>query len=147
MALPIGRKVLFDTNVFIDYLRAELYDNWVFGGHSNVIRFTSAVVLMELHLGANTAARQKAVARIETAFAQRSLVPTAQLYAQAAKLFRTLYGDLSNRSDRLAPINDLLIALTARQIGATVVTSNITEFTRIAEKVPGLRILPPSQLS
>lgn len=145
MALPVGRKVLLDTNVIIDYLRAELHRNWVFGGHPNIIRFTSAVVLMELHLGANTPARQRAVARIETAFQQRILVPTAQIYTQAAQLFRALYGDVPSRSDRLAPVNDLLIALTGRDIGATVVTSNITEFTRIAEKVPGLRVLTPTE--
>jgi hypothetical protein len=32
MALPVTGKVLLDTNVFIDYLRAELYADWLFGG-------------------------------------------------------------------------------------------------------------------
>lgn len=29
MALPVTGKVLLDTNVFIDYLRADLYADWI----------------------------------------------------------------------------------------------------------------------
>lgn len=36
-----------------------------------------------------------------------------------------------------------LIALTAREIGATVVTSNVVEFTRLASVPPGLRVISP----
>jgi hypothetical protein len=32
VALPVTGKVLFDTNVFIDYLRADLHADWIFGG-------------------------------------------------------------------------------------------------------------------
>ena len=40
-------------------------------------------------------------------------------------------------------MNDVLIALTAREIGATVVTSNVLEFRRIATKVPSLKVAAP----
>lgn len=60
-------------------------------------------------------------------------------------LFRIVYGDGSGLADRLGPINDLLIALTARQIGATVVTNNLNEFRRIAEHVPGLAVVAPGE--
>ncbi len=142
MALPIGQKVLLDTNVFIDFLRAELHASWVFGGEGTLLRFTSAVVLLELNLGADTPARRKAVDRIEASFRRRVLAPTPRLYAKAGRLFQVLYGRPRRESDRLGPINDLLIALTAREIGATVVTSNVAEFARIAGELPGLRVLP-----
>jgi len=64
MAVPVTGKVLLDTNVFIDYLRADLHADWVFGGMSNTFRFLSAVVLMELRLGADTLRRRRAVDRI-----------------------------------------------------------------------------------
>lgn len=147
MALPVGRKVLLDTNVFIDYLRADLHAAWVFGGTHNVIRFASAVVLMELRLGANTPKREKAVDRIEAAFSgNRVVAPASYLFPQAGRLFRALYGGTAQESDRLGPINDLLIALTAREIGATVVTSNLTEFNRIAEVVKGLQVRAPLEI-
>ncbi len=146
MALPIGRKILLDTNVFIDFLRAELHAEWVFGGKAPLIRFVSAVVFLELHLGANTPKRKQAIDRIEAAFpANRVIAPASSLFPRAGQLFRILHEGRAGGSDRLGPLNDLLIALTAREIGAAVVTSNIADFTRISEQVSGLQILSPSE--
>lgn len=146
MALPVGRKVLLDTNVFIDFLRAELHATWVFGGKAPVIRFVSAIVFLELYLGANTQKRKQAIERIESAFpGNRVIAPASSLFPRAGQLFRILYEGRVSRSDRLGPMNDLLIALTAREIGAAVVTSNLTDFTKISEHVSGLQILSPSE--
>lgn len=41
MVLPIGGKVLLDTNVFIDFLRADRHTEWILGGHGTVVRFIS----------------------------------------------------------------------------------------------------------
>ena len=145
MALPVTGKVLLDTNVFIDYLRADLYAGWIFGGVSNIIRFLSSVVLMELRIGADTPRRQRAVNRIQAAFpTNRLIAPLPVLFDRAGQLFRTIHGDGSGLNDRLGPINDLLIALTARQMGATVLTSNMEEFQRIRTHLLGLRIAPPA---
>jgi hypothetical protein len=38
MALPVSGKVILDTNVFIDYLRADLHAEWVFGQVENTTR-------------------------------------------------------------------------------------------------------------
>ena len=144
MAVSVTGKVLLDTNVFIDYLRADLHADWVFGGVGHTIRFLSSVVLMELRVGADTVRRQRAVDRIQAAFPTRRLIaPLPALFDHTGRLFRTLYGDGSGLADRLGPVNDLLIALTARQMGATVVTSNLQEFHQIATHVSGLRIIAP----
>lgn len=144
MALPVTGKVLLDTNVFIDYLRTDLYADWIFGGVNNIIRFLSSVVLMELRIGADSVRRQRAVDRIEAAFpTSRLIAPLPLLFDQAGRLFRTLHGDGSGLDDRLGPVNDLLIALTARQIGATVLTSNVEEFRQIGRHLAGLRIAAP----
>ena len=129
MAVSVTGKVLLDTNVFLDYLRADLHADWIFGGVSNTIRFLSAVVLMELRIGADTARRKRAVDRIQAAFPTgRLIAPLPPLFDQAGRSFRALYGDGSGLTDRLGPMNELLIALTARQMGATLVTSNLQEF-------------------
>ena len=148
MALPIGGKVILDTNVFIDYLRIGRYAEWVFGGVGEIIRFLSAVVMMELRLGANTRKRTKAVDQILAAFPSgRLIAPAPYLYDRAGQLFRTLYGNAAGRTDRLAPLNDLLIALTAREIGATLVTNNLEEFHRISTRVRGLAVVAPTIMS
>ena len=144
MAVPVRGKVILDTNVFVDYLRQGRHAEWVFGRAGEVFRFLSSVVLMELRLGADTPRRKRAVDRIRAAFpSERLVTPAHQQFDQAGQVFRALYGDGSALSDRLGPINDLLIALTARQIGATVITSNAEEFRRIAQHVPGLAIVAP----
>jgi len=144
MAIPVTGKVLIDTNVFIDYLRQELHADWVFGRVGNTIRFLSSIVLMELRLGADTPKRKRMVDKIRSAFpGERLIAPSPQLFDEAGRLFRTLYGDGSGFTDRLGPINDLLIALTAKQIGATVITSNLAEFNRIKEHLQGLSVASP----
>ncbi len=144
MALPIGGKVVLDTNVLIDFLRAGMHTEWVLGGHGTVVRFISAIALLELRLGADTPKRKKAVDRIQQAFrAGRALGLTPSTLDHAGRLFRAMYGNASGLSDRLGPMNDVLIALTAREIGATVITSNVLEFRRIARKIPGLKVTAP----
>jgi predicted nucleic acid-binding protein len=148
MAVPVAGKVLLDTNVFVDYLRANLHTDWVLGRVGNTIRFLSAVVLMELRLGADTPRRKRAVDRIQSAFPPgRLIAPAPQAFEHAGRLFRTLHGDGSGLPDRLGPLNDLLIALTARQIGATIITGNVHEFRRIAAYAPGLRVVAPVEVA
>lgn len=146
MALPIGGKAVLDTNVLIDYLRAGLHAEWVLGGGGSITRFISAVVLLELRLGADTPKRKRAVDRVQEAFPPGRIVGlTPTLMDHAGRVFRALYGNAAGMRDRLAPLNDVLIALTARQIGATVVTSNVMEFQRIAAKVSGLKVVAPAR--
>ncbi len=144
MAVPASGKVLLHTNVFCGYLRAGLHAEWVLGRVSHTIRFLSAIVLMELRFGADTPRRKRAVDSIQRAFpAGRLIAPTPPLFEEAGRLFRTLHADGTGLHDRLGPLNDLLIALTARQIGATVITNNLDEFRRIATRVSGLRVVAP----
>lgn len=144
MAVSVVGKVLLDTNIFIDYLRAGLHADWVFGRVGHTVRFLSAIVLLELRLGADTPRRKRAVDRLQRAFPPgRLIAPTPQVFDQAGRVFRTLHTDGFGLVDRLGPLNDLLIALTARQIGAAVVTNNLDEFRRIAAQIPGVRVIPP----
>lgn len=145
MAVPVAGKVIIDTNVFVDYLRKDIHADWVFGRVENTIRFLSSIVLMELRLGADTPKRKRMVDRIKSAFpANRLIAPSPQLFDEAGRLFRNLYGDGAGFVDRLGPVNDLLIALTAKQIGATVITSNLREFNRIKQHLKGLSVANPN---
>lgn len=145
MAVFVTGKVLLDTNVFVDYLRADLHGDWVLGGISNTIRFLSAIVLMELRLGADTGKRRRAVERIRNAFPSgRLVVPAPGVFDHAGQLFRTIHGSAFDMKDRMGPMNDILIALSARAMGATVVTSNLDDFRRVQKEVSGLRIASPT---
>ena len=144
MAVPLRGRVVLDTNVFIDYLRAGLHSDWVAGQVEGVTRFLSSVVVMELRLGADTPKRNRAIDRLIGAFpASRVISPTPDLYGRAARLFRRIHGGIGAMGDRLGPVNDLLIALSAWRIGATVATNNADDFRVIARHLSGLRWGPP----
>ena len=90
MAVLVTGRILLDTNVFIDYLRVGRHAAWVWGGRESRIRFLSAVVLLELRLGTDTARRARAVDRIQAAFpAERVVAPTPALFDRAGALFRS----------------------------------------------------------
>jgi predicted nucleic acid-binding protein len=134
--------VVIDTNVLIDYLCGDSPTEWVFARSGTAIRFLSSIVLLELRLGADTPKRRRAVDRIRAAFpSERVIVPTADLFERAALLFRRFYTKGNEPADRLGPVNDLLIALTAWRIGAAVITRNVEDFHRIQGQLPGLRIV------
>lgn len=75
----------------------------VLGGHGTVVRFISAVALLELQLGADTPKRKKAVDQLHQAFQSgRVLGLTPTILDHAGRLFRTMYGNASGLTDRLA---------------------------------------------
>jgi predicted nucleic acid-binding protein len=138
------RKVILDTNVFVDYLRAGLHADWVAGRVAGTVRFLSALVLMELRLGADTPRRARAVDRVRAAYPDSRLVaPLPETYERAGTLFRRVWG-VRGAGDRLGRMNDLLIALSAWRIGATVVTGNTADFRAVSRHLPGLQFVAPA---
>ncbi|HEY8210098.1 MAG TPA: type II toxin-antitoxin system VapC family toxin [Myxococcaceae bacterium] len=137
--------MVLDTNVFIDYLRTGAHERWVVGQIARTVRFLSSVVLSELRLGADTLPRRRAVDLLRNAFPpERIVAPTPASFDRAGTIFRALYHPGTEPRDRLGPMNDILIALTAWQMGAGVITSNEGDFQRIASVLPGfLAVLNP----
>lgn len=94
MAVPVAGKLLLDTNVFVDYLRAGLHADWIFGRVGETICFLSSVVLMELRLGADTPRRRRAVDRIKVAFPSgRLIAPATVIRLSKPNLRRPAFGD------------------------------------------------------
>jgi hypothetical protein len=83
-----------------------------------------------------------AVDRLRAAFpTTRQISPSPRAFDRAGRLFPLLYGRASG--DRLRRLNDLLIGLTAWEIGAAVVTQNVDDFARIATVVQELAVTAP----
>ena len=126
------KKVLLDTNVYIDWLNRRQHEQWLLG--SGLVRTLSAVVAMELRVGATTAKSRKAVDRLERAYARgnRLVAPQPAQFRQAGEALRRL--QRSGRNIRHASLHhDLLIATTARSLGATVVTRDVKDFRAISK--------------
>lgn len=128
------RRIVIDTNIYIDWFNEGSYDTVLF--EAGAVKYLSSIVLMELLAGAFRAGDRKLIRSMIRAFAiaNRILLPSARNYEDAGEVLRALQasrGYVFSRSHSL--VNDVLIALSARQIGATVITQNERDFRAIQE--------------
>jgi len=126
------RRRVFDTGIYIDWINSGLHEEVLF--ETGIVRHLSAVVLMELEAGAFRPRDRKLLHTLERTFrrVERLLVPSAGVYSEAGEVLRRLQ---SRRGYELRKshsiVNDVLIALSARSIGATVVTQNRGDYEAI----------------
>ena len=124
------KKVILDTNLHIDWMNRGLREDVMLG--PGLVRYMSAVVLMELRVGAHTRAGRSAVDRLTRSYsaAGRLVAPSSQVFDRAGSALRRLR--LAGRDVRSGSfLNDVLIALTAQAIGATMLTANVADFEAI----------------
>jgi predicted nucleic acid-binding protein len=138
-------KLILDTNVYIGWLNYRLHEALVMG--PGAVRYLSSVVQMELRAGAVTRRARQGLDQLVRAHAAsgRVVAPSPAQFDEAGLALRAL--QLAGRETRRASlVNDLLIALTARQIGATVYTRDFEDFEAIRRgRDFSLRTVPPSQ--
>ncbi|MBI3659346.1 PIN domain-containing protein [Candidatus Acetothermia bacterium] len=128
------QKVLLDTNVLIDWLNAGKYSEFLFA--RGLVKYLSAVVLLELEAGAFSSKDRRLVRQLARGFEQvrRIVVPTAADWQEGGRLLRQLQQERDyNLSKAHSLAHDVLIALSARRIGAVVVTQNSADFEAIRQ--------------
>ena len=126
------RRLVIDTNIYIDWLNDDRYAEFLY--QPGTVKHLSAVVLMELRAGAFSVRDRRLVQRLESTFAKagRILAPSPGVFTDAGDVLRRLQADRSFRIEaRHSIVNDVLIALSARSIGATVVTQNAADYQAI----------------
>lgn len=123
-------KLLLDTNLYIDWLNHGLHQEVVVG--PGFVRYLSSVVQMELRTGAATRPARRLLDQLVRAHAgtRRLVAPSAMVFDEAGLVLRALR--MGGRDVRRASlVNDVLIALTARSIGATLYTTDRGDFEAI----------------
>lgn len=138
------RKVVIDTDVYVDFLRSGLHENIV--TRSGDLKYMSAVVLMELYAGAGGNRGQRELLEdIDAAFARigRVVAPSEGAYREAGQVLSHLQSRHGlDPGKRAGMAHDVLIALGAREIGATVITRNKKDFEAIRRMAQfGLEII------
>lgn len=98
-----------------------------------LVRYLSTVVHMELAVGARTLPARRALNQLVRAYrsGDRLLVPDADAFARAGELLQRLR-DSGREIRRASLVNDVLISISARSIGASVLTAD-RDFQAIAE--------------
>lgn len=136
------RRVIVDTNLYIDWLNAGKHETLLF--QPDTVKFMSAVVMMELLAGAHSTLDQRRLQDLFRTFAKlgRIVTPSSTTYEEAGEVLRQLqmthrYHFRQSRS----LTNDVLVALSARTIGGTVVTQNRRDFLAIQSIRPFKLIL------
>ena len=126
------RRVVIDTNVYVDWINSGRHEEVLF--ERETVKYLSAVVLMELRAGAFSERDRRLLQRLQTAFerAGRVLTPSRSVFAEAGDALRQLQADRGYKIGASHSIaNDVLIALSARSIGASVVTQNGRDYRAI----------------
>ena len=138
--MPAGRWVVFDTNAYVAALR-EGIDGAAFARIRDRAprTFLASVVSAELRAGAMDRAGRLAVREMVEQFDRRRRIVTPD--ARSWNLAGDVLGDIRRREPSLRTKvpslwNDALIALSARQIGASVVTGNVRDFELLQRFMP-----------
>jgi predicted nucleic acid-binding protein len=127
------RPVLFDTSIYIPYLRGEAYTSLIAAAsRAGTVRL-STVVLTELYAGTRSRRDKQDLDAALNAFrsVEFLLVPTATDWARtglAIRRYSRLYGALQPREH----MNDVLILVSSAVAGSEVVTENVRPFARWA---------------
>ena len=128
-------KVVFDTSVYIGVFNHGLFQGEING--FNKVMYLVHPVLHELWIGAKGKKEINHLINFGAKFIKlgRLVVPSASTQVVIGQVCQKLCS--SGKLDPVNPriYNDVSIALLARQIGAAVVTVNISDFERIHQVV------------
>lgn len=126
--MPSGNFALLDTSVYIENFRTGRFTLKLLGAPW-IVR-CSAVVLHELRRGARTESERRFVA--ELARKVKVVTPTERHWLESAEILDRLRRATGYELKKLRELAfDILIALSARDIGATVITCNRGDFDEI----------------
>ena len=143
-----GGKLIYDTSVYLEILRSKTFAGSLRPRYEADIpsTFFSSVVIQELLAGATDRLKRAVVEGLYRPFKRnrRIVSPGDTTWEEAGRLLGAMRGHRKDQGDRLSGsfVNDLLIALSARGVGARVVTLNADDFSLIRRYVAfGLEIL------
>lgn len=135
-------RQLFDTSVYIAILRDATFAQTFRPRYVRDIPFThcSSVVIHELLAGARTPRQRRQAASLYEPFerVQRIVTPSHLVWKEAAAVVATVFEKVPQLRSKILHglLNDILIALSGRAIGATVVTRNGEDFRLIQQYRP-----------
>ena len=123
-------KAILDTNLYVGWFNQGLHEGLMVG--PGLVRHLSSIVQMELRVGASTRPARRLLDQLVRAHkaADRIIAPSSAVFDEAGLVLRALR--IAGREVRHASlVNDVLIALTARTLGATLYTADRKDFAAI----------------
>ena len=130
--MTVASLAILDTSVYVDNLRSGRFKQEILD--LKLVVRCSAVVLAELSRGA----RSREMRRFVDGLAKnlRIIAPTEREWIESGKIVCHLIAERGYDVNKTREIHfDVLIALTARRIGACLITYNSKDFTAIQKYV------------
>jgi len=131
-------KLVLDTSVYIPFINLGIAHPTIEIHQGHPLIYMSAVVMEELYAGALDASSVKLLDKMFDTFSSMSrlVIPNAMDWQKAGRVVAQLGKKYGFKKMFLARItNDILIAATARKIGAAIVTNNRKDFLKIQEYI------------
>lgn len=131
-------KAILDTSIYIPFINDGVVHPILEIDIGKPVIYLSAVVIAELYAGAFDNQSIKLLDKLYKAFcdAQRIVTPSSNDWQTTGKVIAKLGGKHGFENIFLSRVqNDVLIALSAKQIGASVITNNAKDFLRVKEFV------------
>lgn len=131
-------KLVLDASIYIPFINEGIGHPAIELPQGPPLIYMSAVVMEELYAGGSDPASIKLLDKMHDAFLRinRLIVPDGSDWQKAGKVVAALGRKYGFEEIFLARLtNDILIAASARKIGAAVVTNNVKDFQRIQEYI------------
>jgi predicted nucleic acid-binding protein len=127
-------KVVYDTCVYIEFLRSGKFQDVFTSRHQ--IRYLSPVVMMELVSGARKPEHFKALDQLILPYSkgQRIIALESNHFFKSGECLAKLTA--KKKDIGLGLSHDILIAISAWSIGATLFTLNKKDFSMIEKQIP-----------
>jgi len=125
-------KVIFDTNIYIDFLNQSKYSDRIY--NPDYLVYLSSVVLMELFAGSSVKEEIRDLEKLCKLYKRKNklIVPSVEDYIEAGKIAAKMIANLGyDLKKSYWLLNDILIALSSQRIGAIVITQNRKDFEAI----------------
>ena len=134
-------KVVFDSNIYISWIREHKNADLLLDVGTQ--KYLSCYVLMELWAGAITKKGVRVVEKLQKPYlkANRVIELRTDNFITAGQLLSDVPKKQRSRLHDAGFINDVLIAVSAVAIGATLYTMNKADFTIIRDLLQGLKVV------
>lgn len=131
-------KAILDTSMYIPFINDGVIPPILEIDIGKPVIYLSTVVIAELYAGSFDNKSVKLLDKLYKAFCdtQRIIAPSANDWQTMGKVVAKLGRKYGFENIFLSRIqNDVLIALSAKQIGSSVITNNVKDFLRVKEFV------------
>ncbi len=131
-------KLFFDSSIYIPFINNGISHPVLEIPQGPPLIFMSAVVMEELYAAAFHNSSIKLLDKMYETFLsmKRLIVPDAADWQRTGKIIAQLGGEYGFENMFLSKItNDILIAVSVRKVGGTIVTNNLKDFQRIQEYI------------